>query len=105
MKTFKIVGNDISDGYHTFDELYDHRVLIYINLCLLMKDKAAWRPDFEGWYCLYLDLNGAQISYHCPNKTLSLIEGKITRNDQMVFDGHQGSDVIYRLEEFAKGVK
>lgn len=29
-KAFKIVGNDLSDGYHTFDELYDHRCLLFL---------------------------------------------------------------------------
>jgi hypothetical protein len=25
--------NDISDGYHTFKELYDHRVKLFVALC------------------------------------------------------------------------
>ena len=29
-KIFKIVNGDISDGYHTFDELYKHRCLLWI---------------------------------------------------------------------------
>lgn len=40
-KTFKIQNNDISDGYHTFDELYEHRVLLYLNLCL-------HNPDYDA---------------------------------------------------------
>lgn len=33
----------ISDGYHTFGELYDHRVTLYITLC-----KALWAIDTMG---------------------------------------------------------
>lgn len=38
-KKFQIEGGDISDGYHTFDELYEHRCLLFIRLCLLQPDK------------------------------------------------------------------
>lgn len=36
-------GNDemeVSDGYHTFDELYDHRITLYIALCRTFKFAA-----------------------------------------------------------------
>lgn len=47
-KIFKIVDGDMSDGYHTFDELYEHRCLLFINLCLYRADEAYWRPHFEN---------------------------------------------------------
>jgi hypothetical protein len=33
----------ISDGYHTFEELYDHRHVLFLTLCLLHHEKAAWK--------------------------------------------------------------
>lgn len=53
-KKFEIVGNDISDGYHTFDELYEHRCLLFINLCLAHPNAAYWRPHYDGWPLLGL---------------------------------------------------
>ena len=38
-KTFTIKNGDISDGYHTFDELYEHRIALFITLARLLIDK------------------------------------------------------------------
>lgn len=98
MKTFKIVGEDLSDGYHTFDELYEHRVLLYINLCLLQPHKCAWKEDFEGWFCLYLELPKGQISYHCPKKYVYLVESAIQNIPAYKWDGHTSDQVLERLK-------
>src|SRR5258708_253160 len=101
-KTFKIVDGDISDGYHTFDELYEHRCLLFLNLCLKDRFSRFWRPDFEGWFCLYLETPSGQISYHLPNKFLSIVEQKIPRDDGHSFDGHTSQDVAFRLREITR---
>lgn len=90
----------VSDGYHTFDELYEHRCLLYINLCWLQKDRAFWKPDYEGWFYLYLETDSGQISYHCPNYLKPLIIG-IQRDDAHKFDGHISEDVVFRLRNEA----
>lgn len=100
-KTFKIVGNDISDGYHTFEELYDHRCLLFLNLCLKDLGNCFWKPDFEGWFCLYWESPQGQISYHLPNKLLPLVEKDIRRDDNHQWDGHKGCDVLSRLRSLA----
>lgn len=97
MKTFKIVDNDISDGYHTFSELYDHRCLLFIRLCLMTPEKALWRDHFNGWFALYLELPEGQISYHIPEKYLTLIQDKILNSALNPFDGHTSQTVINRL--------
>lgn len=101
MKKFNIVGGDLSDGYHTFDELYEHRCLLFLNLCLQDKTNAFWKPDFEGWFCLYWESPSGQISYHIPNKFIPLVENKITRDENHVWDKHVSSDVIFRLTDLA----
>ena len=100
-KLFKIVGNDISDGYHTFEELYAHRCLIFINLVLFSGWKAYWKPDFEHWFCLYLDTPQGQISYHVPDKYLPLVENRVPQVLAETWDGHKGDDVIQRLYKTA----
>lgn len=74
-KTFKIVGNDMSDGYHTFDELYEHRVLLYLNLCVLMKDK---------------------VSYHLPGGYLNFCKD-IFSEKHPEWDGHNSKMIADRL--------
>lgn len=101
-KTFKIVNGDMSDGYHTFDELYDHRCLLFINLCLAYPLRAYWKPHYEGWPLLVFELSSGQISYHVPEKFLPLFEGKVNRDDEYEWDGHTPADVVTRLHENAR---
>jgi hypothetical protein len=95
-KTFKIVNGDISDGYHTFDELYEHRCLLFINLCLMQPEKCAWKFDYPGWFCLYLETPKGQISYHLPVQMLRLITA-IKKDQDYKWDGHTSQQVLERL--------
>lgn len=101
-KTFKIVGNDISDGYHTFQELYEHRNLLFINLCLGDSVNCWWKQDYEGHFCLYWDSPLGQISYHMGNELLPLIKDIINMDDSDKWDGHTSATSILRLFEVAK---
>ena|SRR5688500_310911 len=71
------------DGYHTFDELYDHRITLLIAVCrqLISDDhiavwkRSVWRSklhadgsSYDGWFILGIGMSkGYQISYHLPN--------------------------------------
>lgn len=108
-KRFKIVGDDISDGYHTFGELYDHRNTLFIALCALLPIVGAFNSCFwikdhlEGWDLIVATVDddvphGFQISYHVPNTFRHLYsdwcEKPIT---DYQFDGHTSADVLDRL--------
>ncbi len=82
--------NDISDGFHTIQELYDHRCLLWINLVNMQIDKSYLIEEhFEGWFLLGLESDQGQISYHCPNKYLKLVNKKIKKlTDDSIYDGH-----------------
>ena len=98
-KTFKIVADDMSDGYHTFDELYEHRCLLFLNLCFHSPERCAFKKDYATWFCLYLETPRGQISYHIPNKYLpSVISCGIKEDADYKWDGHTSSDVIERLK-------
>lgn len=94
----------VSDGYHTISELYDHRCLLWISLCLCNSDVCYIKKDhYDGWFLLGANTEeGEQISYHCPNKYLHLVDGKIQENNEVVFDGHTSKDVIERLIKLAE---
>lgn len=96
-KTFKIVGSDISDGFHTFDELYEHRVLLFINLCMKMRDFATIGKTDGDWFVMFLELPAGQISYHLHVKYLPLVAPHITADLTKEWDGHDSKDVIDRL--------
>lgn len=97
----KRITGETSDGYHTFNELYDHRCLLWINLCLLQHPNISYLVEnhFDGWFLLGVETPLGQISYHCPNKYLHLVEGIERRHPE--FDGHTSVDVLKRLEQQA----
>lgn len=97
----------ISDGYHTFDELYEHRITLYISLCkahygwILPIWKSKKHHDgssFEGWFILGIGKDkGEQISYHLP-----ISKWDDCDFDELEFapewDGHTSADVLERIK-------
>lgn len=104
-------GNEtmrVHDGYHTMDELYDHRIALYITLCRVLDrsgEAYIWRSKmhenglgYEGWYVLGIGhQDGRQISYHLPNSTWLETNFAHTLTRGIKFDGHTSADVIKRL--------
>jgi hypothetical protein len=100
-KSFKIVDGDISDGYHTFNELYSHRIKLFIGLVKTSGFECLIKEDhYPGWDAVYLMLPSGQVSYHVPNIWRSLLKryGKVTK--EVVYDGHTSGDVLFRIEKF-----
>jgi len=105
------------DGYHTFNELYEHRIALWIALC---KQRAThncnrgqyhnvWRsknhsdgePAFGGtWFVIGMGRGkGEQITYHLPIEKWNECEFAETIEKAPEFDGHTSDDVINRLKE------
>lgn len=100
--TFEVIDpGKISDGYHTFDELYEHRCLLFINLCLVHRAHAYWRPHYLGWPLIGLETQFGQITYHVPERLLPLFKEKI-REGGPEWDGHTSQDVVERLRRLAE---
>lgn len=94
-EVYEVIG-ETSDGFHAFNELYEHRVLLWINLCLTQKDKCyVVENHYDGWFLLGMETEDGQISYHCPNKHLDFVS-QIKRHHPD-FDGHTSKQVIERL--------
>lgn len=93
---------EISDGYHTFNELYEHRNLLFITLCLEQAGCCYWNRngDYEGYFCLHRDTPYGSISYHIPDKYLPLIEDAI-EFEEIAWDGHTSQDALERLEKLS----
>ena len=102
-KTFKIVNGDISDGYHTFDELYRHRVNLFLALCATMPNKVQCReePSYGDWICVYLELPTGQISYHVPGEYRPVLVDLYPWTVVNPWDGHDSDKVAVRLLAFA----
>jgi hypothetical protein len=112
-KSIKVTGDNlqISDGYHTFDELYDHRMELYIQLCkcinIINGQGTVWRSwlhsdgsKFDDWFVLGVDkAEGTQITYHLPASAWGRTSFAETLDKAPEFDGHTSADVLERLKK------
>lgn len=102
----EVETNQISDGYHTFGELYDHRIALFIALCrAVQKNRNVWRSKlhsdgskFEGWFILGIGKDpGYQITYHLPMSKWWECEFAETLERAPAWDGHTSAQVLRRL--------
>ena len=94
----------ISDGYHTFDELYEHRFELWMAICRnLRRDIAVYKSrvqsdgtSYPGWFLLAMGTKaGGQISYHLPDRLWDACDFEEMMPPK--FDGHTSADVLERL--------
>jgi len=101
---------ELSDGYHTFNELYKHRHNLFIALCKLLsqnKKYQIWRSKkhfdgtmYEGWFIMGINTEkGKQISYHLPIFMWAICQFAETLLKAPEFDGHSSNDVLKRLKQ------
>ena len=91
----------VSDGYHTFDELYEHRHKLFLmvvasNLDIAYASKThSDGTSYEGWFLCGMTLPGGQVSYHLPMRFWPVVEELgITENELPEYDGHSSDDVL-----------
>lgn len=98
--------NEISDGYHTFEELYEHRIRLFITICKLVQhNHQVWRTRthsdgtrWDGWFLLGIGVeSGEQITYHLPEKYWVECDFAVYRFSAPEYDGHTSEDVLKRL--------
>lgn len=96
--------SSVSDGYHTFDELYEHRHLLFLNL-MRMHRAAAWiaeahedGSEIDGWFVAGIELPTGQITYHLPDDLWEMARRCSARtHERAPWDGHTANDVLTRL--------
>ncbi|MGI9278725.1 MAG: hypothetical protein ACR2PX_03735 [Endozoicomonas sp.] len=105
--------SQVSDGYHTFEELYEHRCLLWINLLNLIHQsehstetvyktrKDDRDNEMEGWFIAALEIPGdMQLTYHLPEELWPLLNiPEMEKN--LYYDGHTSKDVADRLTMMA----
>lgn len=101
--------NDISDGYHTFGELYEFRKLYNAALFNEWARQGAYQVhkskchfDGEecfggGWFIVVAILPMGQISNHYELTDWDLFKVFEAPKALFEFDGHTSKDVITRL--------
>jgi hypothetical protein len=97
------------DGFHTFDELYEHRIQLYITLCKAYENDygGVWKSKFhsdgsnmDGWFILGIHKEkGKQITYHLPLDKWKKLKNIKTLRKAPEYDGHTSDDVLKRLDD------
>jgi hypothetical protein len=103
------------DGYHAFNELYDHRLILFIALCNCVETLnveigkgtgKVWRSKlhadgtmYDGWFIMGINKErGEQISYHLPLNRWEETNFAKTLDNAPEWDGHTPADILERLK-------
>ena len=105
----KPITGETSDGYHTFNELYEHRHALFLALVRSSLD-ISWmskkhhdESEMEGWFIAGLELQTGTITYHLPMRLWDACvdTGAEVRYKAPKWDGHTSKDVVERLMKYA----
>lgn len=111
---FSVECRSVSDGFHTFDELYEHRLALTVGLTRMImsgpyKGTTCLRSKlhhdgtmFEGGYFIVVIYKpfkeNSQISYHYKLEHWDKFTHCIEQDRISIpYDGHTAKDVIERL--------
>lgn len=107
----------LTDGYHTFNELYAHRNLLFLTLATLLASmksncrvtksrKNSDGSSWDGWFVITVNLDGSeemQLSYHLPDAfwDSAMFEEEEVNSS---YDGHTSQDVLGRLQSWVVSI-
>ena len=103
--------DNISDGFHTFGELYEHRIALFLAL-MACRPEDSWFSryhedgkypfDDPEWVVAGMDLPTGSITYHIPSSYWDLLwqTGAYCRVSAPKWDGHTPNEVVFRLKLF-----
>lgn len=91
---------ELSDGYHTFNDLYYQRCVLFASLVNLNKDiswKTKRHEDGElcfggGWFLVTIETPEGAYGYHYEDKYWDLFDCKVLRKAKP-WDGYTDKDV------------
>lgn len=101
---------DVSDGYHTFDELYDHRSALYMAF-LKCRATDSWMSKrhcdnsvWDGWFIAGTTLPTGDITYHLNIKYWNCLKnaGILVLDNAPKWDRHTSNDVYERIIEYVE---
>ena len=104
-------SGEVSDGFHTFNELYEHRKLLSAIAFKYAKEKGwhVWRSKRHhgeeneifggGWFIVGVTRpDGKQYSYHYEIKDWALFDFAEVLPESPPYDGHKPADIDRLLD-------
>lgn len=99
----EIVSGDTSDGYHTFNELYHHRAVLFSVVCakfpqLAWKSKRHFDGDmYDGMFIVGINTPAGPATYHYDlDPYWDMFRVKELENAPC-WDGHTPAEAIERI--------
>lgn len=95
------IAGDISDGYHTFNELYAHRMQLFAYICHA-NQSHAWKskhhhpedgPMYKDYFVVGIDTPEGQFSYHYHLDHWDFFDQVKELKHAPKFDGHTSNHV------------
>lgn len=103
------IGN-LSDGYHTFNELYHHRAILFSVICNSMPDKA-WKSKlhdtgdmYEGMFIVGIETPEGQATYHYDIEPYWDLFKVKELEKAPKYDGHTPQEAIDRISKLSANV-
>lgn len=113
-QSFKLIDDgiditqEITDGYHTFNELYEHRTLLFAAICNMNSENAwkSWQHAdgtmYRGMFIAGITTPDGTATYHCESTYWDNFD--IPEVDYAPeFDGHTPEVALARIFKFCKG--
>lgn len=105
------MGN-VSDGYHTFNELYEHRMALFSAIVSAYPERS-WKsrkhfddekdPMFDGYFVVGVETPAGEATYHYKLDAWDMFNCKEVPMAPK-WDGHSPSDVVQRILTLRKNV-
>ena len=96
---------EVSDGYHTFNELYHHRAVLFSVICNQNKE-LAWKSKkhadgsmFDGMFIVGIKTPDGQATYHYNIEPYWNMFQVKELEYAPEWDGHTPSEAIERIEK------
>jgi hypothetical protein len=100
---------EISDGYHTFNELYYHRMILFSVICNTYQDKSwkSWKHEdgtmYDNYFIVGIETDEGSYTYHYHKDEWDMFRVKEI-DFAPKWDGHMPKDII-RLLSLLEEVK
>jgi hypothetical protein len=96
---------EISDGYHTFNELYHHRAILFSVICNQNKE-ISWKSKshydgtmYENMFIVGIDTPDGQATYHYNVNPYWKMFNVKAYDFAPKFDGHTPEQAIERISK------
>lgn len=99
----QLLKGSLNDGYHTFDELYHHRMILF-SIILNLNKHRSWKSKrhhdgsmYDNYFIVGIDTDEGQFTYHYHLDNWNYFKNIKELDFAPEYDGHQPKDITRLL--------